>query len=261
MKILVTNDDGVQSEGLWTLVKELVKTGQVTVVAPDRERSAIGTAVTLFQPLHAVEIESPVEKVKAWAIDGSPSDCVILALGNLIREKVDIVVSGINPNLNLGEDVYISGTVGAALQGYFRGLPALAVSAPPGSKRGLESAAGITAILASGMAAHPPEKVFINLNAPDLPFSAIAGVKITRLARSSHINTVEEGSDGRRKQYQMVRARLTNAEDNTDIQAIEQGYVSITALYTSLLDKPPQRFLHRLCHELNHELEKNRKPV
>jgi 5'-nucleotidase len=261
MKILVTNDDGVQSDGLWTLVRELVKIAQVTVVAPDGERSAIGTAVTLFQPLHAVEAESPVAAVKAYAIDGSPSDCVILALGNLIKDKVDIVVSGINPNLNVGEDVHISGTVGAALQGYFRGLPALAVSAPPGSQAGMESAAQVAAMLAARMAGGTPQKVFLNLNVPDMPLSDVAGVKITRLARSSHINTVEEGNDGRRKQYRLVRSRLTNTGDNTDIQAIEQGYISITALYTSLLDKPPQRLLHRLCHELNHELEKNRKTI
>jgi 5'-nucleotidase len=259
MKILVTNDDGVRSEALWMLVKELVKIGEVTLVAPDGERSAIGTAVTLFQPLHAAEAESPVAGVKAYAIDGSPSDCVILALGNLIKDKVDIVVSGINPNLNVGEDVYISGTVGAALQGYFRGLPALAVSAPPGSRQGTESAAQIAAMLAARMAGDTPQKVFINLNVPDRSLSEMAGLKITRLARSSHINTVEEGNDGGRKQYQLVRSRLTNTGDNTDIQAIEQGYASITALYASLLDKPPQRFLLRLCHEINHELEKNRK--
>jgi 5'-nucleotidase len=260
MKILVTNDDGVRAEGLWTLVRELVKIANVVVVAPDGERSAIGTAVTLFQPLHAVEAESPVAGVKAWAIDGSPSDCVILALGNLIKDKVDIVVSGINPNLNVGEDVYISGTVGAALQGYFRGLPALAVSAPPGSLIGNASAALVAAMLAERMAGHTP-RIFINLNVPDRPLSAVTGLKITRLARSSHINTVEEGNDGNRKQYQMVRSRLTNTGDNTDIQAIEQGHISITALYASLLDKPPQRLLHRLCHEINHELEKIRKPV
>jgi 5'-nucleotidase len=259
MKILVTNDDGVRSETLWMLVREMVKIGEVTVVAPDGERSAIGTAVTLFQPLHAAETASPVTGVKAYAIDGSPSDCVILALGNLIKDKVDIVVSGINPNLNVGEDVYISGTVGAALQGYFRGLPAIAVSAPPGSRQGAESAARLAAMLAARMAGDAPQKVFLNLNVPDRSLPAVAGLKITRLARSSHINTVEEGNDGGRKQYQLVRSRLTNPGDNTDIQAIEEGYASITALYASLLDKPPQRFLLRLCHEINHELEKNRK--
>ncbi len=260
MKILVTNDDGVRSEGLWILVGELVKIAPVAVVAPDGERSAIGTAVTLFQPLHAVEMESPLESVKTWAIDGSPSDCVILGLGKLIQDKVDIVVSGINPNLNLGEDVHISGTVGAALQGYFRGLPVLAVSAPPDSRIGLESAARVAAMLASRMAGNTPQRIFLNVNVPDMPLAAVAGVKITRLARSSHINTVEEENHGHLRQYRLVRERLANTGDSTDIQAIEEGYISLTALYTSLLDKPPQRLLHRLCSELTQELEKDRKP-
>ena len=114
MKILVTNDDGIKAEGLWTLVKELQKFARITVVAPDGERSAIGTAVTLFQPLHVEEVDAPLAGVTTYAVDGSPSDCVILALGKLIKDGVVMVVSGVNPNLNLGEDVYISGTVGAA---------------------------------------------------------------------------------------------------------------------------------------------------
>jgi 5'-nucleotidase len=259
MKILVTNDDGVKSDGLWALVRELVKIAQVTVVAPDGERSAIGTAVTLFQPLHAIEVTSPVANVKAYAVDGSPSDCVILGLGKLIQDKVDIVISGINPNLNVGEDVHISGTVGAALQGYFRGLPALAISAPPESQRGVDSAARVAAMLAARMDGDNPQRIFLNVNVPDAPLSTVAEVKITRLARSSHINTVEEENHGRFKQYRLVRSRLTDTGDNTDIQAIEQGNISITALYSSLLDKPPQRLLHKLCNELQHELIKNRK--
>jgi 5'-nucleotidase len=258
MKILVTNDDGIQSEGLWALVGELQKIGRVTVVAPDGERSAIGTAVTLFQPLHVEEARSPLNGVTAYAIDGSPSDCVILALGNLIQDGVDMVVSGINLNLNLGEDVYISGTVGAAMQGYFRGLPALAISAPPpGNQPALSTAARVAAELAKKMAANSPAKIFLNVNVPDLPLSEINGIKITRLARSSHINTVEEENHGQQKQYRLVRARLTEAGDNgTDIQAIEQGNISITPLYTSLLDKPPQHLLKKLGADLTHELKK-----
>jgi 5'-nucleotidase len=259
MKLLVTNDDGIGAEGLWELVRELEKIAVVTVVAPDDERSAIGTAVTLFQPLHATEAPSPLATVKAWAVDGSPSDCIILGLGKFIPGGVDMVVSGINTNLNLGEDVHISGTVGAALQGYFRGLPALAVSAPPGNHTGLKSAARISAMLAEKMAGGTPRKIFLNVNVPDRPFSALAGVKITRLARSSHINLVEEENQGHLQQYRLVRTRLANTGDGTDIQAIEQGYVSLTALYTSLLDKPPQRLLHRLCSELSLEMEKEKR--
>ncbi len=255
MNILVTNDDGINAESLWALVQELQKIARVTVVAPDGERSAIGTAVTLFEPLHAEKVRSPVAGVTAYAVDGSPSDCVILALGKLIEDDVDMVVSGINPNLNLGEDVHISGTVGAALQGYFRGLPALAVSAPPDSQTGLETAARVTAILAQKIAA-TPTRIFLNINVPDLPPGEIGGVEITRLARSSHINTVEEDDRGQKKQYRLVRERLTEAgEDGTDIRAIEHGHISITPLYTSLLDKPPHRLLKKLCADLLQEIE------
>jgi 5'-nucleotidase len=255
MKILVTNDDGIKAESLWALVRELKKVTYVTVVAPDRERSAIGTAVTLFQPLHVQETDSPVQGVTAYAVDGSPSDCVILALGKLI-DSVDMVVSGINPNLNLGEDVYISGTVGAAMQGYFRGLPALAISAPPGSQAGQNAAAWTAAVLVDKMNATGLNRIFLNINAPDLPLKEIHGVKITRLARSSHINTVEEDNRGTKKQYQLVRERLAEAgSDGTDIQAIIQGNISLTPLYTSLLDKPPQHLLKKLCADLLNELK------
>lgn len=257
MKILVTNDDGIKAEGLWMLVGELQKIAPVTVVAPDGERSGIGTAVTLFEPLHVEEINAPLAGVPAYTIDGSPSDCIILALGKLVKDGVGIVVSGINPNLNLGEDVYISGTVGAAMQGYFRGLPALAISAPPGSRVGLEASARVAAILVKKMMADQPARIFLNVNVPDLPFEKTRGVKITRLARASHINTVEENEAGTRKQYQLVRERLPEAgSDGTDIQAIMQGDISITPLYTSLLDKPPQRLLKKLQTDLLNELKK-----
>jgi len=259
MNILVTNDDGILAESMWILAQELKKIARVTVVAPDGERSAIGTAVTLFQPLHVEEIRPPVPGVPAYAVDGSPSDCVILALGKLIEDNVDMVVSGINPNLNFGEDVHISGTVGGALQGYFRGLPALAVSAPPGSKSGLETAARVAASLVQKIAANPT-RIFLNVNVPDMTLAEIAGVQITRLARSSHINTVTEDDHDQKKQYRLVRERLTEAgEDGTDIQAIEQGNISITPLYMSLLDKPPQRLLKKLCADLLQELKYSKK--
>ena len=129
MKILVTNDDGIFADGLWTLVRELKSIAEVVVVAPDREQSAIGTAVTLRQPLRIQKIKSMVPEVETYSIDGTPSDSVILALEKLIKNRVDVVVSGINPSPNLGEDVHISGTVGAALQAYLHGFPALAISA------------------------------------------------------------------------------------------------------------------------------------
>jgi 5'-nucleotidase len=258
MNILVTNDDGVHAEGLWTLVRELKKIGRVTVVAPDSERSAIGTAVTLFEPLHVSEVSPPEDGVTAYAIDGSPSDCIILGHGKLVPE-VNMVVAGINPGPNYGEDVFISGTVGAAMQGYTRGLPALSVSSTAFkfSQPSFDAGARVTAALVQRIAAEDFPRIFFNLNVPDLPLEEIAALKLTRLARSSHINTVTEETEGSVKQYRLVRERLVGTDaEGTDIQAVLRGHISLTPLYTSLLDKPPQRLLKKLTAELLNELKK-----
>jgi len=256
MKILVTNDDGILSEGLWILVEELKKIARVTVVTPDREQSGIGTAVSLRQPLTIHKIKPAVPEVEAYSIDGTPSDSVILALGKLVKGRVDMVVSGINQGLNLGEDVHISGTVSAALQGYLRGLPALAISAPFGNKPSLSIAARVVAILVKKIVATSlPTKLFLNVNLPDLPLAEIAGARITRLARESHVNTVEERNHGRHKYYWLVRERISEATDNnTDIGAIEQGHISITPIYTHRSDKPPSHILNSLCADLLQQL-------
>jgi len=257
MKILVTNDDGIHSEGLWILVRELKNVGQVTVVTPDREQSGIGTAVSLRQPLTTQKVKPPVPGVEAYSVDGTPSDSVLLALGKLTGDRTSMVVSGINDGWNLGEDVHISGTIGAALQGYLRGYPTLAVSAPYGNEPGRNIAAGVAGELAGRMAAAPlPEKIFLNINVPELPLSKIAGVKITKLARGSHINTVEEGNRGRLKYYWLVRERLAEAgNEGTDIWAVERGYISVTPLYFTHADKPPQHLLQSLCADLLQEVK------
>ncbi|MBN1160722.1 MAG: 5'/3'-nucleotidase SurE, partial [Dehalococcoidales bacterium] len=164
MKILVTNDDGVHADGLWALVRELKKIGEVAVVAPESERSAIGTAVSLFRPLHVHEYPSPFPDVPAFQVDGTPSDCIILGHGKLVPD-VNIVVSGINPGPNYGEDVFISGTVGAAMQGYTRGLPALSVSsiAFKFSQPSVDAGARVAAALLQRIAAEDFPRIFFNL--------------------------------------------------------------------------------------------------
>jgi 5'-nucleotidase len=256
MKILVTNDDGVLSEGLWVLVQELKRIAEVIVVAPDRELSSIGTALSLRQPVRLQKITPMVPEVEAYSIDGTPSDSVILALGKLVRGRVEVVVSGINQGLNLGEDVHISGTVSAVLQAHLRGLPALAISAPWGNRPSLDIAARVAAVLAQKIAANSPQtRIFLNVNVPDLPLAEITGAKITRLARASHLNTVEEGNRGRQKYYWLVRQRISEATDNnTDIWAVERGNISITPLYTSRADKPPHHVLNSLCANLLQQL-------
>jgi len=259
MKILVTNDDGIFAEGLRMLVKELSNIARVIAVAPDREQSAVGTAVTLWQPIRIQKEKPVVPEVETYAVEGTPSDSVILALGKLITGKVDMVVAGINQGFNLGEDVHISGTVSAALQGYLHGLPALAISTARQNSHHLDTVAKLAALLVKRMTSDSPlTNLFLNVNLPNLPLAQIGGAQITQLANESHINTVEEGDDGQGKYYQLVRQRQIKATDQkTDIWAIEQGNISITPLSTNLSSQPSSAVLDDLCADLFQELQKD----
>ena len=256
MKILVTNDDGIFAQGLWILVKELRKIAEVVVVAPDRERSAIGTAVTLHQPLRAQKVTPMVPEVETYSVEGTPADSVILALGKLVKNKIALVISGINHGSNLGEDVLISGTVGAALQGYLHRLPAFAISVAPRDNPHLDNAAKLATLLAKKIESNAlPANIFLNVNVPNLPLAKIKGIKITRLASKSHIDTVEEGHDGRRKYYWLIRQEMGKDTDKaTDMWAIEQGNISITPLHTNLLNQPSPLLPDNLCSDLLQEL-------
>ena len=258
MRILVTNDDGIFAPGLWTLVKELKNIAQVVVVAPDREQSAIGTAVTLRQPLRVQRVRPLVPEVETYSVEGTPADSVILALGKLVKNKIDLVISGINQGPNLGDDVLISGTVGAALQGYLRGLPALAISVAAADSLYLDNAARLATLLAKKIDSNSlPTNIFLNINLPSLPLVKIKGVKITRLASGSYTNTVEERFDGQREYYWVVRQKTnTDADRKTDIWAIEQGNISITPLHTNLGNKPSPLILNSLWSNLLQELQK-----
>ena len=256
MKILVTNDDGILAPGLWTLVKTLKKIARVTVVTPDREQSAIGTAVTLRQPLRIQKVRSPVPEVETYSVEGTPADSVILALAKLVKNKIDLVVSGINHGANLGDDVLISGTVSAALHGYLHGFPAIAISMDGVDSPYLDTAAELAALLAKRIEANSlPANILLNVNLPDLPLARIKGVEITHVASSSHTDDVKEGHDGRHKYYWLLRQRINkNAAQQTDIWAIEQGSISITPLYSNLLNSPlppiPDSLYSNLLHEL-----------
>ena len=255
MKILVTNDDGISAQGLRVLAKELSNIAQIIVVAPDRDQSATGTAVTLHQPLRVQRVSPVLPEIETYSVEGTPADSVILALGKLVEGKIDLVVSGINQGQNLGEDVLISGTVSAALQGYLRGFPTIAISAD-GSH--LDNAAKLAALLARKIAADIlPTDVFLNVNLPNLPLAKIRQVKITQLARRSHTDTVEEGHDGKRPYYWLVRQKVNKETDKeTDVGAIKEGNISITPLHTHLTNNPSPLILNGLCSELLQELQK-----
>ncbi len=259
MKVLVTNDDGIFAQGLWTLVKALRNIAEVIVVAPDREQSGIGTAVTLRQPLRTHRVNPLVPEVEAYSVEGTPADSVILGLTKLAKNNIDLVVSGINPGANLGDNVLISGTVGAALQGYLHGLPAIAVSVDAWDSPRLDTAAELAALLAKRIESNRlPSNIFLNVNLPNLPLGKIKGLKITRLASRSHTDEVEEGHDGRQVYYQLIRQTVDKTVDNkTDIWAIEQGHISITPLQTTLVSNPSPLTPDSLASELLQELQKH----
>lgn len=257
MRILVSNDDGIYAEGIWALAQELSKLAEVIVVAPDREQSAVGTAVSLRKPLRVQKISPLFPGIKAYSVEGTPSDSVIIGLGRIIREKVDLVVSGINQGSNMGEDVLISGTVGAALAAYLRGFPAVAVSCDRENWKTpyLLDVARLVALLADRIQkADLPSNVFLNVNMPDLPVSEARGVRITSLARKSHVNTVEEGHDGIRAYYTLVREAVNQQTDRrSDIWNTAQGYISVTPLHLFLNDHLSISLLEKLIEGLVEE--------
>ncbi|MBI4289138.1 MAG: 5'/3'-nucleotidase SurE [Chloroflexi bacterium] len=235
MKTLVTNDDGVYCPGLWAVVTEMKKMGDVVVVAPDREQSGVGTAVTFHQPLRFKEVSPLVSGVPAYSVEGTPADSVILALRYLFPDQVDLVISGINEGANLGSDAYISGTVGAALQGFLCGLSSLAVSVGSWKEPLFLPAALLTRLLAEHMLATGgsdialPQPVLLNVNLPNLPLEQTKGVEITRLSFKKSTDAVHEGYDGKRRYYWIVHQKPSlEAEPGTDRWALKQDFVSIT---------------------------------
>ena len=210
MKILVTNDDGIFAEEMWALVNELKSIAQVVVVAPDREQSAIGTAVSLHRPLRVKRARAIAPGIETYAVEGTPADSVILALGKLIKDKVDLVISGINQGRNLGNDVLISGTVSAAMQGYLHGCPALAISVETTDNLYLNNATRLAVLLAKKIDSGAlPNNILLNVNLPDLSPVQIKGIKVTKLADESHVNTIREGHDGKQPCYWLVRDQIS----------------------------------------------------
>jgi 5'-nucleotidase len=218
-------------------VEELARHHQVTVVAPDREQSGVGTAISLHRILRVREVPPEVPGVTAYAVEGTPGDCVILGLGELAR-GAELVVAGINEGANLGDDVLISGTVGACLQALFRGVPGLAVSVSALGSVNYLPAARIAARLAQAMGdGLLPRRMVLNVNVPDLPAEEIRGVVVTRLAARAYADVVRQETDSRGKSYfWIVRGNPEwQVEEGTDIWAIANGYVSLLPLHSDLL--------------------------
>jgi len=232
MHILLSNDDGFEAKGIVCLATALKAVAEVTLVAPDRNRSGASNSLTLEDPIRAHMIADAVYKV-----DGTPTDCVHLAITGLLEKEPDIVVSGINAGANLGDDVRYSGTVAAAMEGRFLGLPAIAVSLVGTKLTHYETAAQIVVGLLNELASAPlPSDTILNINVPDLPRDEIAGIKTTRLGHRHKSEPVIREKDPRGRDLYWVGPPGAEKEDGpgTDFDAVRNGFVSVTPLHVDL---------------------------
>jgi 5'-nucleotidase len=234
MRMLLSNDDGCDAPGLEALATGLADLGEIVVVAPDRNRSGASNSLTLDVPLR-VRLHAP----NRYCVNGTPTDCVHLALTGLLSEEPDIVVSGINDGANLGDDVLYSGTVAAAMEGRTLGTPALAVSLleGEGEERPYETAVRVVRDLLAFLpkAALPPNTV-LNVNVPARPYEALEGFRATRLGSRHRASGAVADRDprGRRIYWVGSAGRAADAGEGTDFEAVQKGYVSVTPLQIDL---------------------------
>jgi len=233
MHIMVTNDDGIHAPGIRALASALRALGDVTVVAPDRERSAVGHALTLNSPLRVFELHDGF-----FAVDGTPTDCVNMGIHSLLPFRPDLVVSGINHGANLGDDVTYSGTVAAAIEATLMGLPAIAVSLATFDRNGYFPEAAQVAVrvarqvIANGL----PEDTFLNVNVPNCSAEELNPPLITRQGKRSFVGSIVDKTDPRGRKYYWIGSGEADFNDyeGTDFHAINRNHVSITPLHLDL---------------------------
>lgn len=238
MRILLTNDDGVHAPGLWALHAALGDGHEVAVVAPDRERSAIGHAITLTRPLRAVPVTVNGGR-QAVAVDGTPADCVKFGLFEVLDRRPDLVLAGINPGANVGVNINYSGTVAAAREAVLCGVPGMAVSIQGPDCRHLETAARFARGLVEEVARRGlPAGVLLNVNLPDLPPERIAGVRISRQGAGRLADCFERRTDPRRRDYfwQGADTQRFDDADESDGAALARRFISVTPLRCDLTD-------------------------
>lgn len=238
MRVLLSNDDGVDAPGIHVLANRIAELGEVIVVAPDRDRSGASNSLTLDQPVRVTQLEDG-----RYRVAGTPTDCVHLAVSGLLDEEPDIVVSGINNSANLGDDVIYSGTVSAAMEGRFLGLPAIAVSLAgarerhDGAGRHFDSAARAVLLLTRRLSVDPlPADTILNVNVPDRPWPEIQGFEVTRLGRRHRSEPCVPQRDPRGRTVWWIGAAgdADDAGPGTDFDAVRRGFVSVTPIHVDL---------------------------
>lgn len=243
MIILVTNDDGVHSPGLIALFKAMKEIGDAYIVAPDRERSAVGHSLTLHRPLKVEELRERV-----YSINGTPTDAVVVGVSKVLPQKPDIVVSGINRGGNLGDDITYSGTVSAAIEGTMLNIPSFAISTPGDKNFHFETAAFFAAVVAQYIIDNPlPYDTFLNVNVPNLPKNLVKGIRLTRQGRRTYDNSIKEVFSPRDERHYWIGGGMLYWEhaDDTDIHAVEEGYVSVSPIHLDLTNYSALEFLKK----------------
>jgi 5'-nucleotidase len=233
MHLLISNDDGITARGIQVLSGRLSALGKVTIVAPDQDRSGASNSLTLDSPVRIREIDE-----QTFSVKGTPTDCVHIALTGLLEKDPDMVISGINAGANLGDDVIYSGTVAAAMEGRFLGLPAIAVSLVYQDRpQNYATAAEAVALLVERLSKDPlPADTILNVNVPDLPWNDIQGFEVTRLGHRHRAEPVIKAIDPRgRPMYWIGPAGAEqDAGPGTDFDALRRGFVSITPIHVDL---------------------------
>lgn len=237
--ILVANDDGIDAPGILSLASGMDGIGDIMVCAPMEEQSAVGHAITMRDPVRARSwpFRGPSGSMDAWAVKGTPADCVKLALNKLVPRRPDLVVSGINHGPNTAVNVLYSGTVSAATEASILGIPAIAFSHCKWGIGDYEASARIARQIAEHVLEHGmPAGVLLNVNIPDLPYDKIRGIVTTRQAKSMWEESFSERKDPFEKSYYWLSGTFVNLDSgkNTDLQAVEDGYVSVTPILHDL---------------------------
>lgn len=240
MNVLLTNDDGIYSKGLISLAKMISKIAKIYIVAPDRERSAISHAITMHKPLRAKKVtipEMPKHSIEqCWKVNGTPSDCVKLAIEALLKNKPDLVLSGINKGANLGTDIMYSGTVSAAIEAAIAGIPAIALSINSYNILNYDYPIKFVKKLCKKMRENYLPDIILNINIPYLAKHKIKGVYITYLGQRKYKNVFVKRKDPRGKVYYWLAGDVveTTEDVGSDIWAVRNGYISITPLHFDL---------------------------
>lgn len=242
MRLLVTNDDGYLALGIRTLARAAETLGSVQVVAPDREQSATSHSLTLHHPLRVRTAQGG-----GHVVDGTPTDCVILAVGQLLEERPDVVLSGINHGPNMGDDVLYSGTVAAAMEATILGIPSVAISYTGSDFEGIEAWESVLASLLRRILTRDdfPPDTLLNVNLPALHPDEVRGVRVTTLGRRAYMDSLTRGTDPNGREYFWIGGGSSRwwGGDESDFRAVEGGYISVTPLHLDLTN-------HRLVREI-----------